>query len=508
MVKDKIDEMELKKSRVLDAMSIAPYFFGGAVEGVATNQVSAPTESDATGTQTMDDRNIKVSISRDDNGCQWAYENETSVSSCVNRVDNLINTGFDVFISDPDKKNELEKAKKLIEERILILPDKISSSTKNKFIFGWSVLKKIKKSNGDIIGLLELDPKECKAIRDLSTGELGGIIGKGINPNNKDMEVAVVQEGNTPKYDQYGTVSYDTTYFYFTKDDIIVFNNSDRGKFIGTSPVKRVLRLIEIKKSIENTIELVIRRFGPQIMAVVGNADVNLTNSDIPESYLRDSDGNPVARSTARTSFKNDVFSNIETKIQDWANADTLVQIMEYGVDLKTLNPSSNLMDYSKYINLFANYIRFGLLDITPQGRIDVTSAMMQETVDKAMKDLASKERIKYEITLNKEYVNPILKANGFKEGDIIIKFKPLDKIDERRQVEIERLKSETIFNYFRSGIPVPKRLADDWEIENIDMAKTQEQIKKEEDEKAKKEKEEGKEGPASKNKEDMEKGR
>lgn len=458
------NEQILKAEQEIYGVDKTPNFF---LADIYSADGSAPEEGESTATQVMDDRSIKVTITRDDNGSEWAYENDVSVYSAVARYNSIINSGFEVFAKNPDDETDV-KAKEFIEKRIKGLTETISILNTNKLLFGWASFKK-NYIGKDPKSLVPLYSGKCYPIRDLLTGELGANgIGKGLDPENNEKEVALIQDGSVPSYDQHGSVNYSQKYYYFTRDEIIYFTNNDRGKFKGMPAVRRVLRLVEIKKTIENTLELIVRRFGPQFKVIVGNQDINFTNTDIPTSYLRDSSGNPVARATARTNYKNDMFANINTKVQNWADANTLVQILEYGVDIQTINPPSTLPDYVRYLNTLNNYVRIGILGVSPEGRIDITSAQMREVSMKDLKDIAKKEQQQIISVLQDEYIDEILVANGFSKGQAYIKFKEIDKVDEMADAEIERRKSDTVANYIqRSGFTtLPKYLTEKWGIE------------------------------------------
>lgn len=458
MVEDKKLEGTKKKEINIFTASTRGLSLSAEKDVEEATKGSAATEDVDSLSSVYDDRAVKIEIGRTDEDCEWAYENDVSVFNGVERLDNLVNNGFDVFINKRfgDENNaELKKAKEFIEDKIeeLRLTEKTSVIVKNKTIFPFSILKKTL-SGTDIVGLVELDPKTCNPIRNLQTGELGGSAGKGVDKDNPDDEIALVQNGQVASYDTYGGAIYTDEYFYFKRDEIIPFTNNDRGKFAGTSAVKRILRLVEIKKSMENVVELIIRRFGPQVWIEVGNENVNPSNTEIPNEYLRDSDGNAVDRVTARKNYLNKLFVNIEDNVKKWIEGDSLAQIAEYGIKANVINPSSNLFDYARYIDLFANYIKVGILGLYIQGRIDITSAVMQEMVARDLKDKANKERISIEHRYNTELINPLLEANGYKKNTIYIKFKSFDKLEEEVIAEIERIKSIVVSNYLRAGLP------------------------------------------------------
>jgi len=422
---------------------------------------TVPTEEEAD--IDITDRSTKLTIPRDDNGCEWAFENEVSVYNAMLRLENIINTGL--FIApkkkeyeddDNEKHGKLVEAQELFKDRIPLLEEKVSSIIRNRGCYGWAVLKKTI-SGKDITDLIELDPKECTPVRDSTTGKLGGKIGVGLDPDRGNAQIALIQKGRIAKYSSDGSINYEEKMFYFGNEEIMVFPTNDRGKFIGTSPIKRVLRLVEIKKSMENVAELVVRRFGPQIKVIVGNKDYNMSTAEIPQSYLRDSDGNAIDKATARASYKKKIFNDIAKNVKKWADGDTLVQMVEYGIDIETFNPSSQSFDYARYIDMFANYIKIGILGTYLQGRIDITSSVMQTKLMRDLKDLAERERKRILSVFNEEYTKVILKNHGFEEDFVHLEFNPIDQEDKEKEALIEEIKSNAVLNFSRAGIKVPE---------------------------------------------------
>lgn len=422
-------------------------------------------------TSGVKDRSINLTLPRTDEGCEWAYENEISVYNAINRIDGIMNNGFDVIITHEYLKNEKAiEAQKFVERKIrdLKLRDVTSSEIKNRAIYGFSVMKIISNGNGeDISTLVPIDSKECKPIRDLITGGLGGESGKGRDGTRPTAEIAIVQKGNKVIYDTEGNPSYSWLYYYFTNEEIIAINDNDRGKFKGVSRVMRILRLIEIKKNLENTIDLITRRFGPQIWVTVGNETNNMTKSDLPPRYLRNPTTNaPIDPATARAQYKADKMTAINTEMKKWVEGNTLVQLAEFGIDAKTFNPSSSLLDYGKYIELMADFIKIGILGLDIPGRVDVTSSLMQDKLTRDVRDNVVKDRAMLEDIYNERIIEPILRANGYADDIVIIKFKPLDKMEEEKEAIIQKAISEAIYNYSKAGwIDLPENFKERFSI-------------------------------------------
>lgn len=459
-------------------------FSASVIPGETIKQVagSATSEDTTSGSTTMVDsnavvdRSVKFSITRDDAGCKYAFENDQSVSNAIERKAGIINNGFVVSIPLIYENNtRAKKAQEFINTRIkqLKLQTRLTSMITNRTTYGFSVTKKITNKKKDIIGLVDLSSDECRPIRDLNTGELGGKIGIGMDTTAPKKSIAMIQAGHSVIYGPHGDPAYERKYFYFSKDDIIAIGNDDRGMFKGVSRVMRALRYVEIKKTLENTVDLLARRFGPQVWIEVGNENTNLTNADIPQSYLRDVDGNPIDPATARKNYKIDAMSALNTNIQQWVDGDSLVQLAEYGIKPTVINPSSKAFDYKGYIELMSDFIKITILGLDIPGRTDVTSGIMQSNLTRDVRDMAIAERDLYIDVLNLEFVKPILIANGFKEDMVKLEFKQLDITDAEKDALIEKIKSEAIYNYMKGGwTDIPEYLKVLWNITKEDIEK------------------------------------
>lgn len=462
-----ISEKQLKKE--LAAMIDLPIFIATA------NESKGSTSSEEIIDFLMDNRAVRVEIPNNDTGCEWAFENDVSVSNNIQRLQNTFNNGFDVIIPNSLNKTEeksAEKAKLLIEERlnILRLQEKIDVMIANRAIYSFSILAKRFNDEDDIIGLLELDCHEdrCKPIRDTRTGDLGGEAGRGLNSEDRAMNVALIQKGKINRYDSNGIFHTDDKNFYFSRDEIIPWTLNDRGKFKTVSPIKRVLRLVEIKKTLENTVALIVIRFGPQIWIIVGNKDYNLSNTRIPESYTRDSNGNPIDVATSRENYRKTIFNTVEKAVNKWSDGESIVQISEYGIEPKIFEPTGNFFPYNRYIDQLADYIKVGIFGLDVAGRVDVNSAVMQDRLFRDLKDRARRERSILENILQNELWNPILKVNGYRENLVLVKFKPLDKIELTEEAETERRRSLAVRQYTDAGFKIPENIMKKWNLEEL----------------------------------------
>lgn len=424
----------------------------------AMSDGSAPDEE--TGAVYVNDRAVKIEIDRNDNACEWAYENDITVSNSIDRICNITNNGL--VEKTKDDSEEAKAAKALLERKrkSLKINMKIDALIKYRKLYGYSALKKTVNASTDILGLVELDTHEdrLKPIRNLQTGELGGNAGAHKN-------IAFVQKGNEMVYDEEGTGKPTPKNFYLKREEVVPWPSSDRGKFKGTSDVKRTLRYVEIKSSIVNSVDLIIKRFGPQIWIIVGNKDVNFSNVDLPQSYTRDGSGNLIDKATALETYKTERFKAIESSVKKWADGEVVVQMAEYGMEPKTFTPNANLFNYSKFIDLFSDYIKVGIFGLDVAGRVDVTSSLMLEGLFREIKDKVTKEREQLIDIINEEIAQQILKAYKMDPALAWWEFKPLDKKDELNDALIEFRKSQTALNYMNATGMLPEYLTKKWEI-------------------------------------------
>jgi len=431
---------------------------------------SVPTDEegvyDATATNST-----KITLTEDDDSCIWAYEHDDATYTAIRKLVNLVNTDLIPVVEKKYEKNKavLKGATFLEKNLTKKLGGRIDSIITYEYLNAFCCLKKLYNEEGKLVGCMELDPKECKPIRDLSTGELGGSTGKGLDNSRKTAEIALVQAGSIAKYDSNGNQTLTDQNFYFTREQIIPFSLNDRGKFKGVSPVMRVLRLVSFRRTVINIAEVVLRRFGPQIIVTVGNKDVNFEGNEIPAKYLRNTTTNqPVDRATAKAEYRKDVMNQVKTKITKWADTDTLVHLQEYGYSVETLNASKSLPDYLRYIDFLGKQIRDGILGTFNEGRVDITSGLMKETVSNDLRNIAEDVGKDVIWVFNKEFIEEWLRDNNLPEDSIVLEFAPIDKSIEQTDAIIERTKSEVIRNISSAGYEIPEEMLEKLGIKKL----------------------------------------
>jgi len=439
------------------------------------DKTGSAADEDSNAEYVADDRSLRIQLDRDDAACAWCYEHDVTVYNSIQRRIGVINNGFDILYTDSKENfdtNEFEEFKNKTLNEItnkIKLGTKLESALVNKYLYGFGVLRKQMIAN-ELVRLVELDSSECKPIRDLSTNELGGPVGKGLDEYRPEAEIAMVQYGKRPIYTALGTSADTLVYFYFTRDEIIPIGNMDRGKFIGISPVLRIIRLVEIKKTLENCIDLLVRRYGPQIWLTIGNEKMNFSNTEIPPSYYTDTNGNPVDMVTARNNYKTAILNAIQASVQSFADSTSLIQLAEFGISPQIFNPSSSLMDYKGYLDKIDDAIKTAILGLDIPGRIDVTSSLMQDKLTRDLKDSATKERNFIETILNEDLFAYYLKREGKSPNYARLIFKPLDRTEAHTDAEIEKLRSETIYNYAKAGFTkIPTDLKVKWNLADIE---------------------------------------
>jgi len=479
-------EAETEIKEVLSGVTSFPVdviFLGAAMEGKEMTTGSVKTDEDESGLQyVIDDRQVQIKLDRNDSSCEWAYDNEVAVFNNIQRLVNTFNNGI-VEKMNTEKykdKDQLKKAEEYLKKKRkdLALAVNLNAWLTNRELYGFGILSKaLKGEKEEIVGLLPINCHEdrCKPIFNLQTGDLGGSAGLNVDPDRADVEIALVQKGQIAKYSNEGEVSYENKNFYFKRNQIMPLTTGDRGRFKGTSRVKRILRLVELKKTIENAVDLMIKRFGPQIWVIVGNKDYNIGNTKTPTKFMRDASGNPVDESIAKAAYRDEIFEDVNKKIQKWAKGETLVQVAEYGLDVKALTPNQNLWQYSRYIDLYADYIKVGIFGLDVAGRVDVTSALMQDRIFRDLKDRARREREQIMYVMRTELSEQLLKVKNFPEDIGWWEFKPLDKVDDEQDAKMELKRSETIRNFKLAGIKVPKYLMEKWNLEpNVNKSTNQ----------------------------------
>ena len=446
------------------------------------SSVTEDTQS-VTDSATKVDTLPTISLTRDNDedamdSCQWAEENDQSVHNAISLHDNTMNNGFVTFIDSNKEKDQKDKyfieAMDYLKEEISPAKDdlrsRVSALIRNhdKFGMGIAVMKKDSKGKDVII---DLDTRECSPIKNLETGRLGDGAGKGLDKDHPSKDVAIIQHGNKVEYSDTGTAELKPTYFYFEDKDLLIFPNRDGGRLIGTSPVRRVLRLVEIKLSLQNILALLAKRFGPQVYVQLGNSDINLQDQDIPASYTsaKDGDGNIINIDIARDNYKVDLYAALEESLKDWVNGDNIFQLIEYGIEIKTINPSSGMMDFGRYIQLMANFIKIGILDLDVSGRIDVTSGVMEEQISKDLKDKVGPDREYIISNINEKYVKMKLQSRFSRAVGIVkLKFEDLDLYNETERTMIEVEKSKAVYNYSKAGYEPPEYLKRKWDMTEL----------------------------------------
>jgi len=423
------------------------------LEDYNTRKMSGSTTDETSISDSIDDRSRSITITDDDSGYIWLYEYDDMVYLSTNKYVSMINNGL---VAKGSKR-----ASAVLERFIkdTNLDKQLSITLTWRHIIGFGVLKFLLNRKNKVIDVLPIPSDECNPIRNLQTGKLGLT---NINPENKKQKVAIVQKGNVATYTNTGDVSYELKYFYLSDNEVAVFTMSDIGKIKSRSRVAKARRFVERKWTDINTFDLIIKRFGPQVIVTLGNEKINFSKDvAVPKSYYTDSNGNTIDHETALSNYKTDLINAINTSMKKWLEGDTLGQIKEYGIDIEVLQPKSGMLDYVRYIELWDDKIKTAIFGLDFPGRIDVNSSRMMNSIPVEFKSQIEADRISIINELNNKLAKRLLREAGYRQDSAWFEFKPLDKTEEQLLAEIERLRSDALYNYAKAGADITK-LPDD----------------------------------------------
>lgn len=427
-------------------MGILDNLFGRNIEFKSmSSKVKKKEEKDVKGTVDSDDFDtstssyLKVSYNDSLEDYKNIYDGETVVSSTINRMANILCSNLKL------------EYKKMSESKLMTIKDLgitlhtikklIWQSYVNRMIYGYAFIR--------IKNPAVLSSIDSKPIYNNMLDRLGIA---GIDPKNKEKEIAVVEAVKIDKYDYRGekTTSTSIEYVPFAVDEVIGIPNIGRNDYSSKSPVSRVKKYVELKQTFENVTKIVFIRLGAQVCITLGNKDVNFLKLKVPKSFMKPG----VSAIDAKTNYMNTIRTNIQSEVNDWLNGNAYAYIKDYGIDVDIHNASSSLPQYNVYLNLFSSYIRSGLLDLFVQGRIDLTSNRMQESIPKDIIDYAIIRREEYDDIINNKFIREKLIDYGMKGDEVRLVFGSIDSL--RENIELQRLISMTIGEYVKNGIKVP----------------------------------------------------
>ena len=417
------------------------------------------------------DRTVGVKVTFGDTVDDYMnmYDREITISSTVNRMSNIIVRNINLVYNQEFDDVKLEQLKELGLNNFTV-KRLISMSYINRMIYGYSFIRKEVP--------LVLATGGCKPIFNNKMGRLGV---EGVDPEHSADLIALVQNVDNEKYNSDGSkMTLGTEDIYFTVDEVIGLPNIGRNDYDSKSPTARVKRMVELKQTFENILGIVFTRLGAQVSVTLGNKDMRFDKMKIPKKYMTEG----VTPMDAKKAHNNAIRTGITTEINDWLNGESLAFIKDYGIDVDIHNASASLPQYNLYLNLFSSYIRAGLLDLFVQGRIDVTSSVMQQDVLRDMKDYAEMRIEEYVYLFNEEFIKPALISIGMKGDEIELVGKNVES--EKDIAELERIKSMTISDYRKSGL-VPQCVLDRLDIvmednEEGDMDEEEDNDKDDED--------------------------
>jgi len=412
----------------------------------------------------VEDREVNFVISRDDDGCDIAYNQCIPVYSSVTAVVSSINTGLMVKSRDPEtfEKDIRYLERKRQEHEI---DRHLNVCLTNRENYGVGAIGK--KLNGMSIDYLtDINTKTSaeygsfRVTTNPFTGRPGVI---GVDPDEPKKEVVAVQVGRTVVYNQRGEpiTGESQKHIYFTKDDIMILGNYQLGRIRGQSSVKRVLRYVEALLQLQNTMLLLSKRPN-QLVYTAGNEKHNLLNCELPQSYIESAKGDRVK---ARIAYKNDMLTALNTEAKKLADGNVLAQIIEYGTDIKSIEIPEGL-PYIEYIKWFENQITKGITTIDTSGSRVVRSRQQEANFRAELVNKSKVERELVKIWLNNNLTKQLLYGRKATIDDVWFDFKPAILDDKLQQSVIWMQNTQAVRNLAQANMSIPNKLKEFMEIE------------------------------------------
>lgn len=432
--------------------------YNAAAISDAAGSVSISEEIDQ-----IEDREVNFTLSRDDEGCDIAFNQIVPVFAAVTSVTSSINSGIVVNSTDTEKYKKdikfLEKRKKEIG-----LNEHLSTCLDCRELYGCGAIG-ISYQNGNVLYLNDINTKresDYGSFR-LTTHSRTGRLGvKNVDPKEPNKVVTAVQVGKIIKYNERGEAddTGEEIYTYFTDDNIAVLGNRKLGRIRGQSSVMRILRYAETLIRLENTISLLSRR-PTQLVYIAGNEQHNLLNCEVPQSYMEAAGGDRVQ---AKLNYKAARLAALNTEAKKLADGNVLAQVLEYGTDMKSVEIPEGL-PYTEYVRWFEQQIKEGITTIDTSGRRVVRSRQQEASF---RGELVKKSEVERELVinwLNNNITKKLLKNKRVSIDDVWFEFKPAVLDDKAQQARIWVDASQAVRNFAQAGIPIPEKLKEFLEI-------------------------------------------
>ena len=404
----------------------------------------------------VEDREVNFIISRDDEGCDIAFNQIPAVTSAVRKVVSAYNTG--IIVNSDSVGEFIEDIKYLKDMAIDLEIDRhLTTCLTNRELYGTGAVGK-GRINSEISYLNDINTKtegdnnySFKLIINSLTGRLGL---KNIEPEDLEKEVIAVQKAYTQKYDYKGTASNDEEkIIYLTEDDVMIIGNYELGRFRGQSSVRRILRYAEGLVRFENTISLLSRR-PTQLVYTAGNEKHNLLNCELPQSYIKAADGDRVQ---AKINYKTERLNTLNTEAKKLADGNVLAQVLEYGTDLKAIEVPEGL-PYIDYIQWYASQIKEGITGIEKIEKRVVRSRVQEAKFQAELMSRSKSEQKLIKIWLNKNLTKKLLEGRKATISDVWYDFAPVNIEDKELESRIWLNISQSMRNFAQADIEIPEK--------------------------------------------------
>ena len=417
---------------------------------------------------TVEDREVNFVLSRDDSGCDIAYNQITAVKSAVRKVVSAYNTGIIVNSVDANKfSDDIKYLEEMKDE--LEIDRFITTCLTGRELYGVGAIGK-SNDGTNITHLVDISTKDdtgykFKLIVNSMTGRLGLT---NVDPENPTKEVIAIQKANIQNYDSEGnTTDGDKISTYFIDETLMVLGNYELGRVRGTSSVFSILRYAEGLVRLENTVSLLARR-PTQLVYIAGNEKFNLLNCKIPQSYVTAAKGD---MPTAKIAYKTERLTALNKEAKKLADGNVLAQVLEYGTDMKAIEMPEGL-PYMDYIQWYAQQITTGITGIDKIEKRVVRSREQEAKFQAELTNRGKQEQRLIKIWLNKHLTKQLLKGREATINDVWYDFDPVEIDDKERISRIWMNISTAVKNFAQGGVQIPEGLLELMGVEELPITK------------------------------------
>lgn len=408
----------------------------------------------------VEDRGVNFVISRNDEGCDIAYNQIPAVSSNVDKVVYACNTG--ITVNSIDRKKFADDIRYLMSKKYeLNISRHMTTSLTCRELYGTGAFG-IRTEGGKVSDLVDINTKKESSDGyqfNLITNSLTGGLGvTGVDPSNLNNIVVAVQVAREQTYDDSGNIlgAGEEVKTYFTNDNIMILGNHELGRIRGQSSVKRILRYAEGLIRLENTVLLLSKR-PTQLVYMAGNEKHNLLSCEVPQSYIEAAKGDRVQ---AKIDYKTARLTALSKEAKKLADGNVLAQVLEYGTDLKSIEVPEGL-PYISYIEWFSQQIRAGITGIEKVDRRVVRSRQQEAKVQAELANKSKMEQETIRAWLNNNLTKRLLEGRTATIDDVWYEFEPVHVDDKEMLSRVWLNVSQAIRNYAQAELDVPEKLTE-----------------------------------------------